>query len=218
MELKQNSIVKSATGETVGRVSHFVIDPRTNEISHLIVEKGFLFMEDRVVPMQAVAHSSGDEITLAPGKGEPEDFPLFDQSYYVKPGEYSTEPDTFPSLSTYYYYPPVTVAGGVPATAMAGGPRLDATIAEATEELPDNSVALRKGADVYSSDGHLVGQIDQVVTAPDSSRVSHVIMSQGLLMKTYKLLPIHWLGEMSSERVDLGTSKTVIDDLPDYTP
>ena len=40
MQFKQNSTVKSASGETVGRVSHFVIDPRTNEITHLVVEKG----------------------------------------------------------------------------------------------------------------------------------------------------------------------------------
>ena len=239
MQFRQNSTVKSAKGETVGRVSHFVIDPNTNEITHLVVEKGFLFMEDRVIPIQSVASADGDEIRLAPGRGnETEDFPLFESSYYIRPGEYSTEPDLYPSMSAYYYYPPVPGMGSwgaapvVPpvappgmqvGTPQAAGPMYtepinDAglTSREAREELPENAVVVRKGADIYSSDGQLVGQVDEVFTSAESNRVTHILMSQGLLAKSYKLLPIHWVGAMTAERVDLGTSARVIEDLPEY--
>jgi uncharacterized protein YrrD len=239
MQFKQNSIVKSANGETIGRVSHFVIDPRTNEITHLVVEKGFLFMEDRVVPIQSVATADEDEIRLAPGRGnEPEDFPLFESSYYIRPGEYSTEPDLYPSQSAYYYYPPVPGMGSwgaapvVPPVAPPGmqvgtpqpaGPMNSAPVndtgivsREASEELPEHAVAVKKGADIYSSDGQLVGQVDEVFTSAESNRVTHLLMSQGLLAKKFKLLPIHWVAEMTADRVDLGTSAHVIEDLPEY--
>src|SRR5690606_10366687 len=227
--------VKSANGETVGRVSHFVIDPRTDEITHLVVEKGFLFMEDRVVPIESVASADENEIRLAPGRGnEPEDFPLFESSYYVKPGEYSTDAGLYPSLSAYYYYPPVPGMGSwgampvvppvgppgmqagtpQPAGPMNSAPINDAGIVsrEASEELPQHSVAVRKGADIYSNDGQLVGQVDEVFTSAESNRVTHILMSQGLLAKSFKLLPIHWVGKMTAERVDLGTSARVIED------
>jgi uncharacterized protein YrrD len=241
MQFKQNSTVRSASGETLGRVSHFVIDPRTNEITHLVVEKGFLFMEDRVIPIQSVATADGDVIQLAPGRGnEAEDFPLFESSYYVRPGEYSTEPDLYPSQSAYYYYPPVPGMGSwgaapvvppvappgmqvgtpQPASAMFTDPANDAGITsrEASEELPEHSVAVKKGADIYSSDGQLVGQVDEVFTSAESNRVTHILMSQGLLVKNFKLLPIHWVGSMTADRVDLGTSARVIEDLPEYHP
>lgn len=239
MQFKQNSTVKNANGETVGRINHFVIDPRSNEITHLVVEKGFLFMEDRVIPIQSVASAEGDEVRLAPGRGnEQEEFPLFESSYYIRPGEYSTEPDLYPSQSAYYYYPPVPGMGswgampvvppvgppgmqvGTPQSAgpMNSSPVNDAGVVsrEASEELPSHAVAVKKGADVYSSDGQLVGQVDEMFTSTESNRVTHVLISQGLLVKGYKLLPIHWIGNMTAERVDLGTSARVIEDLPEY--
>lgn len=239
MQFKQNSTVKSANGETIGRVNHFVIDPRTNEITHLVVEKGFLFMEDRIVPIESVASAEGDEIRLAAGRGgSAEDFPLFESSYYIKPGEYSTEPNLYPSQSAYYYYPPVPGMGSWGATPVvppvappgmqagvpqAAGPMYAPPVDEAgtgtrqvSEELPAHSVAIRKGADIYSSEGKLVGQVDEVFTSAESNRVTHILMSQGLLAKTYKLLPIHWIGEMTADRIDLGTSARVVEDLPAY--
>jgi sporulation protein YlmC with PRC-barrel domain len=207
MKFKQNSTVKSATGETVGRVSHFVIDPRSNEITHLVVEKGFLFMEDRVVPVESVATADEDEIRLRPGRGEPEDFPLFETQYYIRSGEYSTEPDLYPSMSAYYYYPPVAGMGSwgaVPIVPPVSAPGMQSGMTqsagpmnvspindagtearEAVDELPEHSVAVRKGADVYSSDGTLVGQVDEVFTSADSNRVTHILISQGLLVKNY---------------------------------
>jgi uncharacterized protein YrrD len=239
MKFRQNSTVKSATGETLGRVSHFVIDPRSNEITHLVVEKGFLFMEDRVIPIESVASAVEDEILLAPGRGsKPEEFPLFESSYYIRPGEYSTEPDLYPSQSAYYYYPPVPGMGSwgatpvvppvgppgmqvgspQPAGAMFTDPANDAGLVtrEASEELPEHSVAVKKGTDIYSSDGQLVGQVDEVFTSAESNKVTHILMSQGLLVKGFKLLPIHWVAKMSADRVDLGTSARVIEDLPEY--
>jgi uncharacterized protein YrrD len=241
MQFKQNTTVKSATGETVGRVNHFVIDPRTNEITDLVVEKGFLFMEDRVVPIQSVEYADEDEIRLAPGRGEPDDFPLFESQYYVRTDEYSTEPGVFPTRSAYYYYPPVAGMGSwgaVPVVPPAGAPGLAAgvpqpgglmnsPVAHEADSLAsqgvnneaimeDDVVALHTGADVFSSDGHLVGQIDEIFTSAESNRVTHVLISQGLIGKTYKMLPMHWIANLSGERVDLGTSAKVVEDLPDY--
>lgn len=241
MEFRQNTTVKSATGETVGRVSHFVIDPRTNEITDLVVEKGFLFMEDRVVPIQSVATADENEIRLLPGRGEPEDFPRFEQTYYVHRGEYGTEPGQFTGMSAYYYYPPVAGMGSwgampiVPPVAPPGGqvgmahpaglmntPPVREADALASQGVnnekidEDMGVALRTGADVYSSDGELVGQIHEVFTSAESNRVTHILISQGLVGKTYKLLPVHWVGAMTADRVDLGTSARVVEDLPNY--
>lgn len=218
MQLKQNSIVKTADGQTVGRVSHFVINPKDQGITHLIVEKGFFFLEDRVVPITSIQSATQDEISLKASAGnKPEDFALFEHAHYVRPDEYSTEPEAFPPLSTYYYYPPIVGSVG-PTVVAAPHEHINDMERDEVAELPDESVAVRKGADVYTNDNTLIGQVDEVFTSQQGPRrVTHFVISQGLLMKKYKLIPVHWISQMSTDRLDLGVTRDVIDKLPDYT-
>ena len=60
MELKEGTSVFTAGEEEVGKISRFVLDPTTNEVTHVVVEKGWLLKEDKVVPMDMI-HSATDE-------------------------------------------------------------------------------------------------------------------------------------------------------------
>jgi sporulation protein YlmC with PRC-barrel domain len=50
MRIKEGDRVETYNGEKVGTVSRVVIDPRNKEITNIVVGKGFLFKEDRVLP------------------------------------------------------------------------------------------------------------------------------------------------------------------------
>jgi sporulation protein YlmC with PRC-barrel domain len=50
MRIKEGDRVETYHGEKVGTVSRVVIDPRNKEITNIVVGKGFLFKEDRVLP------------------------------------------------------------------------------------------------------------------------------------------------------------------------
>ena len=55
MEIKRNAKVTTADGKDVGRVDRVVIDPQSKEVSHLVIRQGFLFTEDKVVPIDLVS-------------------------------------------------------------------------------------------------------------------------------------------------------------------
>jgi sporulation protein YlmC with PRC-barrel domain len=66
MQFKKGAEVFSSDGEKIGTLNRVVIDPRTREVSNLVVEKGFLFKTDKVVPITLVDLDMEDRIVLKP--------------------------------------------------------------------------------------------------------------------------------------------------------
>ena len=56
MQLKKGASVESSAGEKIGTLDRVVLDPETKEVTHIIVEKGWLFTENKVIQIQDVAH------------------------------------------------------------------------------------------------------------------------------------------------------------------
>jgi hypothetical protein len=64
MQLKKNAHVHTADQQDAGRVKRVVIDPKTKQITHIVVEKGLLFTEERVLPIRMVADATEEQVTL----------------------------------------------------------------------------------------------------------------------------------------------------------
>src|SRR4030095_4685502 len=56
----------SAMDGEVGRVRHVIMDPQTQEISHIVVEKG---RDEWPIPLTAVVAARGDRVWLRGGGG-----------------------------------------------------------------------------------------------------------------------------------------------------
>ena len=61
------------------------------------------------------------------------------------------------------------------------------------KNIPEGMVALAEGAKVLTEDGEQVGNIETLITDPKDERVTHLVISSGLLMKERKIIPSHWL-------------------------
>jgi uncharacterized protein YrrD len=89
---------------------------------------------------------------------------------------------------------------------------------------------LRAGADVYSSDGHKLGELQRVVLARSDLRVTHVVVDIGFLrsgraiwqgglgLDYDRIVAIGDVAGASTERVDLGLTAERFRELPEYTP
>ena len=89
---------------------------------------------------------------------------------------------------------------------------------------------LRAGVDVYSSDGHKLGELHRVVLARSDLRVTHVVVDIGFLrsgraiwqgglgLDYDRVVNIGDVAGASTERVDLGLTAEQFKDLPEYTP
>jgi len=216
VQFKDGANVYTADGERVGTIERAVIEPGTKEVTHLVVEKGFLFTEDKVVPMSLVGPATENKVTLRDNAGDLEELPDFIESYYVSTDTVDQRPQQqAPGIGSIYWYPPI---GSRPATGLFDTNTRSQYVRETLKNIPEGSVALEEGAKVISSDDKPVGKIEQIFTDSPEDRVTHILISQGLIVKEKKLVPVNWIGSMSESEIKLVVSSRFIDTLPDYQP
>ena len=69
-EFKERASVVTADEQQVCRVDRVVIGPKTKEVTHIVVRKGLIFTEDKVVPINLVASATEDRVTLREDAGD----------------------------------------------------------------------------------------------------------------------------------------------------
>jgi len=215
MRYKQGTAVYNASGDDVGTIDRVVIDPRTNEVTYLVVRKGVLFTEDKVVPVSLVASAKDDGVVLNNNAGNLDELPAFEETYYVpveeaEPAKRAEATTESPSL---YMYPPL----GGPLTYTPAGYN-PGFIAQTTTNIPENDVALKNGANIISEDGQHVGDVAEIITGAQSERATHIVISQGLLFKSHKLIPMDWVRDMDENEIHVAVTAQTLKSLPDYEP
>src|SRR5215208_6914021 len=84
MELREGTSVFTPGGEEVGRVNRFVIDPATNEVTHIVIQKGWLLPEDKVVPFEMVNSATDERVVLNEEIGDFDKLPPFEETHFVR--------------------------------------------------------------------------------------------------------------------------------------
>lgn len=203
MELRKEAYVFSADGQNVGHLDRVVIDPRLNEVTHIVVRQGVLFHTDKVVPISLVASGLEDRVTLREAARDLQSLPNFEETHYIPVNAEEATRLPLGQAPPLYWYPPV----GIPYPAYH---------TEKTENIPPGTIALREGANVITTDGHSAGTIEQVLTDPLADRVTHFLISQGLLFPEKKLIPLTWVSEVKEQEVRLAVSKRTLEALEHY--
>lgn len=214
MQFKRGAEVFSGEGEKIGTLNRVVIDPRTREVSDLIVEKGILFKTDKVIPVDLVDRDFEDRIVLKQTNQDIlEDFPDFETTHYVS----LNQPDDpyQDDVDVYYHYPPVHL--GWRTGGYLGYPTPE-FIPKTTKDIPEGKVALEEGAKVINRDGGHVGNIEEIITQSQDPFVSHFVVSEGLLLKERKLVPAVWITKVTEDEVRLSIESGIFERLPEYQP
>lgn len=212
MQFKQNTSVFTADGRDVGRIDRVVLDPHTKEVTHIVVRKGFLFTEDKVVPIDLIGAATEDRVTLREDAGDLDKLPHFEKTHYVMLGrdEWMRDPERMNYAPPMYGYPPTLPA--VPSPVRPA----PAYAVETGENIPPGTVALKEGARVVSADDRHVGNVERVLTDPQADRATHFLVSQGLLLKEKKLVPTSWVSEVEEDEVRLAVGSETLNHLRPY--
>jgi uncharacterized protein YrrD len=212
MQLKKGADIYTAEDERIGSLDRVVLDPRSKEVAAIVVRKGGLLGEDKVVPMSLVGTVTDEgRVNLRPGAGDLEELPNFTETEYVPSGLHAAPGRDDEAV---YWYPNAGfTAWGVPA---AVNPPVPEYLVETSRNIPEGTVALKKGAQVLSSDDERVGNVEEVLTEPETDRATHIVISEGLLLKDKKLVPVHWITSVLEDRVLLGVHSGVIENLSKY--
>lgn len=212
MQLKEGADIYTADGRRVGSLDRVVLDPRSKEVTGIVVKKGMFFSEDKVVPISLVGTVTDDSrIDLRPGAGDLEQLPNFTETEYVPSG---LHPAPNADYRTVFWYPRIGFSPWqAPVGPVQGVPEyLPAT----SRNIPEGTVALKTGAKVVSRDDETVGDVEEVLTEPEADRATHIVISEGLLLKDKKLIPTHWISTVLEDRVLLGVDAQLIESLPEY--
>lgn len=217
-ELKEGTDVFTADGDQLGEISRFVLDPETNEVTHIVVKKGWLFSEDRVVPFDQVRSMTDEGLVLSEEIQDYDQLPPFEETYFAEVTDRDHYPDdvnrysTYPTGPAYYWYPPHGYLGypgyGLGAT---GWP-----YAMTKQNIPADTVPLKEGTHVVSSDDEHVGDVERLLVDDDTHMVTHFVISQGLFFKDHKLVPANWIRTVTDDQVRLSVSSKLLEDLPTY--
>jgi uncharacterized protein YrrD len=229
MELREGTEVFTPAGKQVGKVNGFVLDPATNEVTHIIVQKGWLLPEDKVLSFDIVQSASEDKVVLNEDIGDFDELPAFEEAHYIQtrdadvaPGETPAPRDRLPNSDlnrgadrgysyapAYYWYPPHGFIGYP--VGYYGWPPM-----ETVRNIPEDTIPLKEGTDVMSSDGEHVGDVQRLYVEPESNQATHFVISQGMLFKDRKLVPAHWVKSVSEEKVQLAVTSALLERLPSF--
>lgn len=213
MKLKKGADVFNSEGEKLGTIERVVIDPETKAVTHIVVEKGWLFSTNRVISIGEIDPQSDDRLVVTGPHDDPDEFPAFEEAHYVNLDE---NDHAEAGVDSVYWYPPADLAWWRTGAANMGYYRpIPAYAVRTSQNIPEGTVALEEGAKVISADDKHVGNIEQVVVEPEDNRVTHFVMHGGLFSER-KLLPVLWISRIEEKEVYLSISSTLLERLPEY--
>jgi sporulation protein YlmC with PRC-barrel domain len=238
MKLVKNAKVFSADGKEIGRLSRYVLDPRTKNITNIVFERGLLNKDEYIVPMRQVDHVDEQGVHLNDLQASQvddlahfleEQFVVSSERALLNKGEVNEQ-----ALDSYYYYPGAPIPGGsvpypdelfiagLPSTNFGTPASIPPTgetppvVRHTKENIPRGTVAVSEGAQVFTSDMKHIGDTEKVFVNAENGQATHLLVSKGVLLKEHKLIPINWVEEMAEDKVYLAVDEPFVSRLPDY--
>jgi uncharacterized protein YrrD len=218
MELREGVGVFTSDDKQVGKINRVILDPETNEVTHVVVQKGWLLSEDKVVPLDMIRSTTDEKVRLSGNADDFNKLPPFEESHFVQ-----TRSEDFPQAvdspydlsPAYFWYPPIVYPGYVAHSATSTPfppPHL-----EKTRNIPEETIPLKEGANVISSDEKHVGDVERLFVDASSKKVTHFLITKGLFFKEHKLIPVHWVKYVGEEKIHLLVASSLLERLPDHT-
>ena len=204
LELSVDTKITSADGREIGEVDRFVVDPSEKDVTHVVVRRGMLFGEERIVPIEALDRTEG-EVRLRSGV-EPDELPMFERSHYVELDPATSSELTPRSPNALIWAYPIPSMTGFPAYPAA--PMVQDAAGE--RQVPEGEVLVSEGASVRSADGTEIGTITEVGVADDGS-LGHIKVDPGFFRKEERI-PAHWIDSMQPEQVQLAVGDETLDE------
>jgi uncharacterized protein YrrD len=190
-----------------GRLARVVVDPHTDEVTDLVVEKGFLQKTDRVVPVSAVASTSDGTVDLSVESHTLGTFPEFHETHFSVPAASNPGARYLASDLLYWRAPYGVIPQPTPV------PVVDQRLVEG---IDTGSEAIGKGTLVLVGDER-VGTVVHLLVDREREGITHIVVRRGLI-HDYRLVPGDWVASVAEDGIILNHGREALDDLPHYRP
>jgi len=196
-----------------GKVSHILINPITQNISHIVVcDENLVSGDSRIVPFSDILETTPNMVRLRCSRDNVLKMADFIKAHFIENEEFDPELNNtnmmtphmlaFGESEEYLLWPYLTAAYESP------------YIRVEEEQIPPGEMAVRRGADVCVN-GKAVGQVDEFVVDHDTGHITHLVMRKGHLWGRKDItLPIAVVEKMQEDYVELKIDKAAIAELP----
>ena len=171
----------------------------------LIVEKGLLQKDDRVVPVSAVKSTGDGEIVLGIHSSALPSFREYKEVEYRVPAE---------GRNNSKWQPEYTGYAMSPYEGVLGGSVLPARTYRLHDGVPFDLKVVGHGTKVRDADGG-VGEVDHVLVDCVDQQITHMVVRHGL-RNDYYLVPVATIVSVDDAGVVLGVSRADLRALPRY--
>ncbi len=169
-----------------------ILDPIREVVTRVVVYDGGRPIElERVVPVDRIADATHDSIHLDCTRDELRQLPTFDSVGYL-PREDDAGTRTF-------FWP------------FARPEAVNLPLEH--ERVPVGELALRRGADIEASDGH-VGKLGELLV-DEECRITHVVLMEGRLWGRREVaVPVSMVEDAAEDLVRLRVDRRAVEELP----
>ena len=193
MDIPVNADVECTDGPC-GRSTYLILNPTTDQLTHLVVRQQQSPHAEQLVPIDQVEEATLHLIRLRCTRHELGQMEPFIDTEFVRVTvpEYVSDP--------YMAWPYV-----IPKT-------VNRTVEH--EHIPAGELAVRRGARVEATDGH-VGRVDEFMVNPSDGHITHLVLREGHLWGQKDVtIPVSEIGYIEEKTVYLKLDKHGIEALP----
>ena len=215
IDIEIGARLRTAQADDLGVVRRLVVSPSTSDITHVVVEKGLFFPEDRVVPVDTMSHVEGDQVVLKP-EIDPSALPRYISQDYTPIEDTERFAPVGAALAWRY---PTSLGAAYPAYPVYPIPPLD--LGETPVQHTLTGIPLPAGevidaqTPVLSIDGDDIGKVAEV-EIDDQGHLSHLVVDLGFLNGA-RVLPAHWVDSIGSDAVRLAVATDALETLETLT-
>ena len=177
-----------------GYVTHAILNPDSREVTHMVIQEEDPQYRKIVAPISLIVESTPKKLRIRCKLEELSGMQDFEETHFA-------------TIEVPGYF------GG--ALTMLPDDTIEPLEVPIVKELvPPGEVALRKGAAVRASDGH-IGQVDELLVSPVDNKITHLVLRKGHLWgKREVTIPVREIDRIEEDTVYLKLDKQAIEHLP----
>lgn len=179
-----------------GRSTHIILNPVTEQVSHIVVKEDEPPGVERLVSVKIIASTAAEVILLSCTKEIFAKLEPFNQPEFI----YTDVPQhaTDPSLTLLW---PFVVP-------------VKRIVDDKVRRIPPGELAVRRGARVRATDGW-VGRVDEFIVGPVSGNITHLVLREGHPWKEKDItIPVDQIDHIKENTVYLKIDKNTIASMP----
>lgn len=185
-----------------GKLVKIVVDPATQQVTDLVVEKGLLLKEDRVLPVSTVDRVTEDAVHLNVFCREMPDYAVYREVTIKEPA-----PDAYASTRT--------SMGGGEFGAMSA-PTIPMIRRRVHQGISAGRAVVGKKTEVANLH-RPIGHLDHVVVDASSGKIADLVVRRGLLSE-FMVIPAARIEEVGEKDVLVSVAAEEVAQLPRYKP